>query len=479
MKQRRVFLAIAAASRILEGVNAPRRTLVVQPLRLHFEYEVSMKKTLLVFVGAMLVSSFVKADDWPQFRGPDRTGVSKEKGLLKAWPKEGPKLAWTFKNAGLGFSSVAIVDGKLYTLGTRDKDEIILALDAATGKELWTAKIAPSFTFDGNIWGDGPRSTPTVDGNFLYALGGQGELVCVDIAKQGKEIWRKNLDKDLDGKGMVTNYWWGHSESPLIDGKLLICTPGGPKGTLAALDKTNGNVVWRSKELTNAAPYSSAIAADIQGARQYIQLSYVNKAGKESGVVTGFDAKNGNVLWSETIFKATSYAIAPMPIVFGNKVYVTTGYGGGCHVFDIDNQQKATDLYSKKAQKKVKNTLGGVVLIDGHIYGHSEAQMWVCQDVNTGDLVWDERNALVCKSGATTAADGMLYFYTDDGEVALVEASPKGFNLVSTFKIPERSKMPDERPTCKDAKTWAYPVVANGYLFVRDLDLIFAYKVAK
>jgi outer membrane protein assembly factor BamB len=446
-----------------------------------------MKTRLLTLVCCLTAASSARADDWPQFRGPDRTGVSKEKGLLKKWPKEGPKLAWTYKNAGLGFSSVTVVKGVVYTLGTDmavkggmflADDENVIAIDEKKGTELWRVKIGPIFTFMRNYWGDGPRSTPTIDGDFLYALGGQGELVCLEIAKKGKEVWRKNLIKDLGGKMMdVGGDDWGYSESPLIDGKLLICTPGGPKGTLAALDKTNGNIVWRSVGLTHNAPYSSAVVADIHGVRQYIQTSYDNTEGKEFGVVSGFDAKTGKVLWSETIFKQSSYAIAPSPIVKGNQVYVTSGYGGGCHLFDIGKDQKASEQYAKKTFKKVKNTHGGVVLIGEYIYGHSEPGMWICQEMKTGNIEWDENVQLKCGSGAVTAADGKLYLYTDDGEVGLVDADPKGFNLVSSFTIPVKSMIPQMRKTSQSSRIWAHPVIANGNLYLRDHEYLFAFKI--
>src|SRR5262249_36391652 len=244
--------------------------------------------------------------------------------------------------AGLGFSSFAIVGGNIYTLGTRDdKEEVIIALDKV-GRELWTANIGPIFTFKSNVWGDGPRGTPTIDGKYLYALGGQGDLVCVDISDRGKEIWRKNLIRDLGGEMMSE---WGYSESPLVDDKLLICTPGGEHGTLAALDKTNGSLVWQSKELKHKAPYSSIMPANIHGARQYIQLSYVDAVG---GFVNGVAATDGKLLWSAPIFKGDSYAAAPTPIVKDNLVYVTTGYGGGCHLFEIAKDFTATDLFSKR-----------------------------------------------------------------------------------------------------------------------------------
>lgn len=431
-------------------------------------------RCLCLFFTFALCCRIVAASDWPQWRGPDRTGVSQEKGLMKAWPKEGPKRVWTFKNAGLGFSSFAIADGKLYTLGTRGNDEIILALDAKEGKELWIAKIGPIFTFRGNTWGDGPRSTPTVDGNLLYALGAQGDLVCVDLTKQGKEVWRKNLIADFGGVMMTT---WGYSESPLIDGNLLICTPGGEGGTLVALDKKTGTVVWRSKEWTQKAPYSSSIAANIHGVRQYIQTGY--SGGSTGGSVAGVDAKTGKVLWTEKISKGESYAICPTPIVKSNQVYVTSGYGAGCHLFDIDSQQKATEKFSKKAQKNVKNTHGGVVLIDGYIYGHSESKGWLCQDFNSGEVLWSERNVLGRASGSITAAEGLLYLYSDEGEVGLVEANSQEFKLISSFTIPEKSDVPNKRPTSRASKTWAHPVIANGHLFLRDHEFIFSYDIRK
>jgi outer membrane protein assembly factor BamB len=358
-------------------------------------------------------------------------------------------------------------------------DEYVIAIDEKKGTELWRVKIGPIFTFKGNAWGDGPRSTPTIDGNFLYALGGRGELVCVDINKKGKEVWRTNLSKDLGGKMMLDpgGVEYGYSESPLIDGPLLVCTPGGPKGTVAALDKTSGKVIWRSIGLTHSAPYSSAVVAEIQGVRQYIQTSYDNTNGTESGAVSGFDAKTGNVLWSETILKQSSYAIAPAPIVKDNQVYVTSGFNGGCHLFDIGMDQKTTERYAKKTFKKVKNTHGGVVLIDDHIYGHSEPGMWICQEMKAGNIEWDENVQLKCASGAVTAADGKLYLYTDDGEVGLVNADPKGFNLVSNFTIPVKSMIPQMRQTSRSSRIWAHPVIANGQLYLRDHEYIFAFKI--
>src|SRR5581483_7835011 len=333
----------------------------------------------------LLFGSLAPAADWPQWRGPDRTGVSKETGLLQSWPEKGPPLVWAYKDAGLGFSSFAIVEGKLYTLGTRGDDDYVLALDAAKGTELWAAKLGPIATFPPESvgWGDGPRGTPTIDGPYLYALGEQGDLVCLDISAKGKEVWRKNLVKDLGGELMTG---WGFSESPLVDGDKLICTPGGDKGTVAALDKKTGNVIWRSTALTNKAPYSSPVVADIHGVRQYIQLSYIDEF--KGGTVSAIAAQDGKVLWTEPIFKGHSYAIAPTPIVKGDEVYVTSGYGGGCHLFKVSSDQKPKEMYSLKNRKAVKCTHGGVVLIEDHIYGHTETSSWVCQEFHKGNVAW-------------------------------------------------------------------------------------------
>ncbi len=431
-----------------------------------------MKFPAVAILGVLFITSQVRADDWPQFRGPDRSGLSKEKGLLKQWPKDGPKLAWTYKDAGLGFSSVAVAKGVVYTLGTDMKfeAEYVIAIDEAKGTELWRAKIGPVFTFEQNIWGDGPRSTPTFDGHLLFALSGAGELVCVDVAQKGKEVWRKNLVKDFDG-GMMTK--WGFSESPLVDGDIVICTPGGAGGTLLALNKTTGATVWRSKGWTDLAPYSSPVVADIHGKRQYIQIGF---AGAATGAfLAGVDAKTGTVLWKNNIVPGDSYAISPTPVVRGTRVYATTS--DASHSFEIDVKQTAEEKFKKANWKKLKNRDGGVVLVGDHIYGHSEPGMWVCQDFKTGDQAWAERNDFKCDSGSIIAADGMLYLYTDEGKVGLADADSKGFNLVSQFKIPEMSKIQPNRQTSKDSRTWTNPAIANGHLYLRDHEFIFAYKI--
>ncbi len=428
----------------------------------------------LCLVVLALVASLAAADDWPQFRGPRRDGVSTEKGLLRSWPKGGPKLMWSFKNAGLGFSSLAIANGKLYTMGTRDKDDIVLCLDAVKGTELWTAKVGPIFTFKGNEWGDGPRSTPTVDSNHLYALGGQGDLVCFDISgKQPKEVWRKNMVKDLGGKLMFHTFSWGYCESPLVDGKLLVCTPGGAQGTLAALDKMTGAVVWRSTDLKQAAPYSSIMPAAINGERQYVQASYDNAS--PAGYLNAVAGKDGKLLWSQKTVPSEIFNIACPPIVKGNLVYQTTYEG--CHLFEIGPGNKATEKYKRPSQRVMKVNHGGAVLVGDAVYGYGSTRGWVCQEFKTGKLKWDENDFSGQKSGSTIAGGDLLYLYTDDGDVGLAKAGPGEWSLVSTFTIPARSKLQKSRPTGRASGVWPYPAIANGYLYLRDAELIFCYDI--
>jgi outer membrane protein assembly factor BamB len=414
------------------------------------------------------------ADDWPQFRGKNRDGISPEKGLLAKWPEGGPKLLWQNKDLGLGFSSVAVVKDTIYTLGTKGEDEVVFALDAKTGKELWSVKIGPIFTFKGNVWGDGPRGTPTLDGSLLFALGGQGDLVALDVTKKGAELWRKNLINDFDGKMMTE---WGYSESPLVDGDQVLVTPGGKKGLMVALDKKTGKLIWQSTEVPHAAPYSSAVVANINDTKHYVQLSFDEATG---GYVSGIDAKTGKKLWQEPIFKGSSYAVCPTPIVDGKMVYVTSGYGGGCHTFEVGPEFKTTELIKVKAnQKKMKNTHGGVVLVDGKIYGHTENNRWMCQDMKTGKVVWDDGDTLQTGSGTVIAADGMLYLYTEGGEVGLAKATPEGegLSLVSQFKLPELSKYPQSRQTSRSSKAWNPLAIGDGKLYVRDCEFLYCYAI--
>lgn len=407
----------------------------------------------MMFTGALaalaLTTLTATAADWPQWRGPNRTDIGSEKGLLKSWPEGGPKQLWVFKDAGLGYAGVAIVGDTLYTMGLRNGGEELIAINTKDQKERWSAKIGDVLK---NDWGDGPRGTPTVDGAFVYALGGQGNLICASVA-DGKIAWQKSM-KDFGGK----TPGWGYTESVLVDGDKVLCTPGGSQGAIIALNKKTGETIWQSKDFTDGAQYASIMPAVINGKRQYVQLTMKT--------IVGLDAANGSKLWSVDFPGRT--AVIPTPIISGNQVYVTAGYGVGCLSVKINPDNSVTGLYTNKV---MKNHHGGVILIDGHVYGHSDGSGWTCQNFATGEEVWVEKNAL--GKGAVGYADGMLYCLSEgNGTVALVEASPKGWKEVSRFKLDPQTTQ--RKP---QGRIWTHPVVLNGRLYLRDQELLSCYDV--
>ena len=389
------------------------------------------------------------AADWPQWRGPNRDDHSPDTGLLKQWPAGGPKRLWLNENAGLGYAGFSIVGNRLFTMGLRDNVELVLALDATSGKELWSAPAGPKYP---NNWGDGPRCTPTVDGDRVYATGGQGLLVCAQ-ASDGKVVWQKSLISDLNGK--LQN--WGYTESPLIVGDLVICTPGGEKGTVAALKKATGDVAWRSTEITDPAQYASAILVQHAGKPQIIQL--VAKR------YFGLDPASGKTLWQQE-FKGR-VAVIPTPIYHAGQVYVSAAYSVGSSSVQLDAGNKVTKLYENTV---LKNHHGGVILVGEHLYGHSEGAGWVCQNLKTGAEVWSHRGF---GKGAVHYADGMLYCLDEgSGELALVEASPKAWTEHGRFKLE-----PQTRQRKPEGRIWTHPVVVNGRLYLRDQELLSCYDV--
>ena len=397
---------------------------------------------------ACVFATNASALDWPQWRGPDRTDVSKETGLLKQWPADGPKQVWIFKNAGNGYSGPAIVGGKLFTLGTRDGKEVLLALDTNTGKELWTQPISDVLK---NDWGGGPRGTPTVDGAKIYALSGPGTLACVNAA-DGKEIWNTKMS---DAGGQVPT--WGYTESPLVDGNQVVVTPGGEKGAIAAYDKATGKLLWQSKDFTDGAQYSSLVPATINGQKQYVQLTMQHFA--------GVAANDGALLWKQDFPGST--AVIPTPIVKDNLVYATAGYGVGCIAVKVEPGNTVTPVYRNKV---MQNHHGGVILYKDHLYGCSD-KTWVCQDFASGEQVWAEKDKL--GKGAIGYADGMFYCLDESsGTVALIEASPNGWAEHGRFKLDPQTAIRSSK-----GRIWTHPVIVDGRLYLRDQDLIYCYAV--
>ena len=403
---------------------------------------------VIILLLLSLSTVLVRAGDWPQWRGPDRNDLSKETGLLKQWPDGGPKLAWLFKDAGLGYAGYSIAGGKLFTMGARAEKEFLIAVDVKDGKELWSTPIATTLK---NGWGDGPRGTPTVDGKLVYALSGQGTLICANVA-DGKELWSVTM-QSLGGK----TPGWGYTESVLVDGKQVLCTPGGDKGAVVALDKLTGKVLWQSGDFTDGAQYASIISADLNGARQYIQLTMKS--------VVGLNSADGKTLWRADWPGRT--AVIPTPIQRDGLVYVSAGYGVGCQMVKVGSGNQLTGIYTNKV---MKNHHGGVILVGNHLYGHSDGPGWVCQDFKTGAEVWASKNL---GKGAIAYADGMLYLLEEgSGTVALIEASPKGWSEKSRFKLEPQTTQRNPQ-----GRIWTHPVISNGKLYLRDQELLFCFDV--
>jgi outer membrane protein assembly factor BamB len=409
-----------------------------------------------LLVAAATATAATPNFDWPQWRGPQRSDISAETGLLKQWPAGGPKQLWLYENAGNGYSGPAIVAGALYTLGSRGGKEIALALDAVTGAERWVTPLADVLD---NGWGGGPRGTPAVDGARVYVITGSGAVACLE-AKDGKVVWQRAM-KDLGGK----TPGWEYTESILVDGDQVVCTPGGSQGAVAALDKKTGATKWQSKEFTDEAQYSSIVPAVINGQPQYVQRSKEN--------VVGISAKDGALLWKQPYPGKKAAAVIPTPIVKGNQVYVTAGYGVGSMSFRVGPKNEIQPVFDETSgtSKVMKNHHGGVVLVGDHLYGYSDGVGWTCQDFKTGALVWGEKAKL--GKGAIAYADGMLYCLDEsNGTVALIEASPKGWSEHGRFTLSPLSTIRNPQ-----GHIWTHPVISNGRLYLRDQDLIYCYAV--
>ena len=410
---------------------------------------------------ALTASPLLSAADWPGWRGANRDGQSAETGLLGEWPASGPPLAWKASGLGGGLSSVAVVGDRIYTLGDKDGSQQVLALSRKDGSLLWSAKV-------GAVWNDeygGPRGTPTVDGELLYALGSDGDLVCLETAT-GKERWRKNLEKDYGGRVMTI---WKWAESPLVDGDRVVFTPGGPWAAMVAVDKKTGKDIWQTEKVPHlgekgrdGAGYSSIVVSNAAGVKQYVQLM-------GRGLV-GMRASDGKFLWGYNKV-ANDVANVPTPIVRANFVFASTGYQTGSVLLDLQKDGegvKANELYFLPSNT-FQNHHGGMVLVGNHLYaGHGNNKGFpICVDFVTGKVAWggDIRNAGT-GSAAVMYADGRLYYRYQNGVVVLVEASPEGYKEKGSFTIPD-VKNP----------SWPHLAISDGRLYVREQDTLYAYDV--
>ncbi len=418
--------------------------------------------TCLAVLG-VAASTFAAAPaDWPRFRGPNVDGISPEKDLLQSWPEGGPKLLWQLKGLGRGYSTISIVDGRMFTMGDLDQGsgeaQYALCFNLADRKLLWSTRV-------GQPHGDGgPRCTPTVDGELTYVVSTDGQIACLETAT-GKVRWTKDFQKDFGGVMMSV---WKFSESPLIDGDKVLCTPGGRNATIVALNKKTGDVIWKcavpeiGDRGKDGAGYSSMIAADIDGVRQYIQI-----LGR--GAV-GVAADDGRFLWGYNKI-ANKVANIPTPIVRGNHVFVTTSYETGSALLKVTrdgNKMKAEEIWFN-GPDKFENHHGGVVLIGDNLYGGSGRNNGtpVCLDFMTGKILW-KGTAPGKKSAAVLFADGNFIFRYENGLTALIEANPKELKVKGQFQEPVNA-----------GPAWNYPVIHDGKLYLRAGDTLMCYDVRK
>jgi outer membrane protein assembly factor BamB len=432
-----------------------------------FNRKACLTLATLLFIVSSSLSVFAEADSksWNQFRGPNRDGHAASASLLKKWPAGGPKLAWSYKNLGTGFSASAVSEGRLFTMGTHDEKCHVICLDVKSGKLIWETP------FDGNAkegdynlgWGGGPRGTPTVVGDKLFALSDLGTLTCMKSA-DGSILWSTNLVKDHGGSIPT----WGYSESVLVDGDRVIVTPGGAN-FLIGLDANTGKKVWSSQEVDMPAQYVSVIKATFGSKSMYITAS-------KPGLVA-VDVDTGKLLFQEES-TGNKTAVIPSPVVMGDIVYHVSAYGAGNMALKVtvDGDKVSTSRLYHRPVKSMENHHGGVILHDGAVFGFSKTDrgVWMAEDVASGEVLWS-RKVGSNTSGSIAFADGMFYCYNDkDGTCFLIEASRDGWKPKGELTLPAQTELPRYK-----GAIWAHPIVSDGLLIIRDLDLLFAYNIAK
>jgi outer membrane protein assembly factor BamB len=424
------------------------------------------QRTMILACGLafLLAGPTATAADWPQWRGPARDGRSADSGLLAEWPEGGPPLAWRSSGLGGGFSSVAVAGNRIFTMGDIDDSQYVIAVSRKDGSPLWKTKVGPN-------WKDkylGARSTPTVDGKQIYALGTEGDLVCLDAAS-GKQLWRRNLPHDFGGTMMeIEGTNWKFSESPLVDGDRVVVTPGARDAALVALNKKTGEEIWRAsipalgERGADGAGYSSIVISEARGMRQYVQL-----LGR--GLI-GVEASSGRFLWGYNRV-ANDVANIPTPLVHGDHVFTSSGYGTGAALLELvptGEGVKAEELYFLEADT-MQNHHGGMILHEGYVYtgtGHNKG-FPLSVELLTGKVAWGpERNAGQ-SSAAVAYADGRLYFRYQNGVMVLIEATPKGYRERGSFEIPD-----------VESYSWSHPVIVDGKLYLREQDNLFCYDVS-
>jgi len=404
----------------------------------------SVAATVVFFAVVTATAQFVPTD-WPQWRGIDRNGISRETGLLKQWPGSGPALVWSASQLGEGFGSVAVAGDRVLVQGVKNRQSAVSSLDRATGRLVWSTALGPSGS---NDRGSGPRGTPTIDGTRIYVLTENGDLACLQ-ATDGKVVWQRNILKEFSGR----NISWLVSESPLVDGNMVIVTPGGRNAGMVALDKVSGKTVWTAKELSDEAGYSSAIVADVQGVRTIMQLT--------GGAAVGVRASDGKLMWRYGNV-ANSTANITTPVYADGKVFYTSSYGTGGALLGLRVAGGGVQAQEVYFTRNMQNHHGGVVLVNGYLYGFNNSIL-TCLEFATGKVMWRDRSV---GKGSVAYADGHLYVLSEDNVVGLVEALPAAYREKGRFRIADQGW-----------PSWAHPVVSGGRLYVRNQNVLASYDV--
>lgn len=399
----------------------------------------------LSVVICLFICAVASAADWPQWRGPNRDGISAETGLLDSWPKGGPPLVWKTKGLGEGYAGSSIVHGRLFTQGQRGDKEFVLAIDANTGKELWRVETGRAFH---EQRGHGPRGTPTVDGDRLYALAADGTLVCLEAAT-GKKIWGFNIVERFRSDAPH----WGISESPLVEGDRVIVTPGGSGAAVVALDKMSGKILWQSQ--SDRAGYSSPIAFDAGGARKVVAFT-------GDGAIS-LDVKNGELQWRYNKVSNRTANIAT-PIVHDGFVFLSSDYGTGCALLKLAPSGGSVSASEVYFNRDMRNHYSSSVLVGDYLYGYSSSVL-TAMKFQSGEVAWRDRSV---GKGGLIYADRYLYCLSENGVMGLVDATPQGYREKSRFEISKG-----------DFPTWTPPVIADGKLYLREQDNLYCYNIKR
>lgn len=415
----------------------PYLSFVIKSIKLPF-----MKKTVILIAVLFLLNN-IYAQTASKWRGPDGTGIYPEKDLLKVWPKNGPEIIWVFNGLDKGHSSPVLANDKIYLTTMIDTTGYLIVLNQE-GKLI--KKVAYGTEWFESF--EGARSTPTVVGDLIYIFSAKGKLICMNL--QTYEIrWEKNVFKDFDG----VNIRWGVTETILIDGDILYCSPGGQKNNVIALNRNTGELIWSCAGKGGASAYCTPLLVEMSGRKLLVTIMSNN--------ILGIDAKSGALLWSYP--KSNRWDVhANTPMYSNGGLYCFAGYGvGGIMLKLSENGSSVTELWKNES---LDNKMGGAILLDGYIYGSGDKyKTWKCLSWETGEQKWESKEIA---RGVVISADGLLYCYSDKGELALVKPNSKKFDIISKTKVKEGN-----------GPHWAHPVINKGRLYIRHGDALIAYKI--